>query len=233
MPFRVGEKLITKVIVDCDYTLYSKSEELDRKIWDPVEEKQIFFLMTINDIPDDEYEDFKLKFHASGKEIGYFATFIKFGGTEDQFKVTTSSVDVSKYLAFDQLLKTILYLLSQKVEIFIYSGSPLESIEKVLNALIGYQNDERRKLIKGIWGKEKSDEHGLQKVDKRTFELMLKEFDADPTETLFVDDLGRSLDVAQELGLNTVKVNPEEPLKTEGDKSVPSFNKIMQLMKFD
>lgn len=50
---------------------------------------------------------------------------------------------------------------------------------------------------------------GLRKPDVRIFELVLRENNLVPEETLFLDDLGENLKSARSLGIQTIKVTAE------------------------
>lgn len=53
--------------------------------------------------------------------------------------------------------------------------------------------------------------HGVSKPDKESFELVLKQLEAKPIETLFIDDNAKNISAAKNLGLNTIKfVNPTQ-----------------------
>ncbi len=50
---------------------------------------------------------------------------------------------------------------------------------------------------------------GLRKPDVRLFELVIQENNLVPEETLYLDDMGENLKSARSLGINTIKVTPE------------------------
>jgi FMN phosphatase YigB (HAD superfamily) len=226
----LGERQIINFVTDCDYTWYGKTPALDSKIWDSVEEAQVRFLLGLNDLTENDYPAFKKRFHELGGKKGYFQAFLELGGNAQDFQKFVQGVDTSQYLAYDATLAIVIELLFQQANIFIYSGSPQNSIEKVINTLI---HQERSKLVTGIIGKEFLDQHGLQKTDKLAYELMLKELGLKPTETVMIDDLNRSLLVAREVGLATVHINPEQPLQVNGNEfSLPAFRQIFQILKF-
>lgn len=53
--------------------------------------------------------------------------------------------------------------------------------------------------------------HGVSKPNKESFELVLKQLEAQPNETLFIDDNEKNISAANNLGLNTIKfVNPKQ-----------------------
>ena len=54
---------------------------------------------------------------------------------------------------------------------------------------------------------------GLRKPDKEIFELVLKENNLKPEETLFIDDSPQHINTAANLGMNTVLFQP--PLKLQ------------------
>lgn len=136
----LGERLITAVVTDCDYTWYPKTSALDSRIWDPIEEAQIRFLMGKNQLQDEDYIDFKQKFHALGAKKGYFQAFIELGGTATDFEGFVKDADTSQYLTYDATLAVVMKLLAQKTEIFIFFGSPTQSVKNVINTLIHHQN---------------------------------------------------------------------------------------------
>ena len=51
-----------------------------------------------------------------------------------------------------------------------------------------------------------SSKSGLQKPDPRIYELACRELDLTPQEAVFLDDIGRNLKTARELGMTTIKV---------------------------
>jgi putative hydrolase of the HAD superfamily len=53
---------------------------------------------------------------------------------------------------------------------------------------------------------------GFRKPDIRIFELMIRENNLIPSETLFLDDLGENLKSARSLGIITIKVTPENSI---------------------
>ena len=56
---------------------------------------------------------------------------------------------------------------------------------------------------------------GLRKPDRRIYLLACESLAIEPAEAVFLDDIGRNLKIARELGMKTVKVDqPEEALET-------------------
>jgi epoxide hydrolase-like predicted phosphatase len=54
---------------------------------------------------------------------------------------------------------------------------------------------------------------GLRKPDPRIYLLTCKTLAIEPSEAVFLDDIGRNLKIARELGMTTIKVDqPEEAL---------------------
>ena len=54
---------------------------------------------------------------------------------------------------------------------------------------------------------------GLRKPDPRIYLLACKNLEIEPSEAVFLDDIGRNLKIARELGMTTIKVDqPEEAL---------------------
>jgi len=226
----LGERQIINFVTDCDYTWYVKTSALDSKIWDPIEEAQIRFLFGLNNLTENDYPAFKKIFHELGGKKGYFQAFLELGGNAQDFQKFVQDVDTSQYLAYDATLAIVMELLAQQANIFVYSGSPKKSVEKVVETLIHRQ---RSHLVTGIIGKEFLDQRGLQKTDKLAYELMLKEFGLDPAETVMIDDLSRSLVVAREAGLAIVHINPEKPLQVNGNEfSLPSLKQIFRILNF-
>lgn len=59
---------------------------------------------------------------------------------------------------------------------------------------------------------------GLRKPDPRIYRLACESLSVQPTEVVFLDDIGRNLKIARELGMKTVKVDsPEEALRELSD----------------
>jgi epoxide hydrolase-like predicted phosphatase len=58
---------------------------------------------------------------------------------------------------------------------------------------------------------------GLRKPDPRIYELVCRELGVAPSETVFLDDIGRNLKAARALGMTTIKVDdPEAALRELG-----------------
>jgi epoxide hydrolase-like predicted phosphatase len=55
---------------------------------------------------------------------------------------------------------------------------------------------------------------GLRKPDPRIYHLACETLSIEPAEAVFLDDIGRNLKIARELGMTTVKVDqPDEALR--------------------
>jgi putative hydrolase of the HAD superfamily len=58
---------------------------------------------------------------------------------------------------------------------------------------------------------------GLRKPDPRIYELVCRELGVAPSQTVFLDDIGRNLKAARALGMKTIKVDdPDEALRELG-----------------
>jgi putative hydrolase of the HAD superfamily len=58
---------------------------------------------------------------------------------------------------------------------------------------------------------------GLRKPDPRIYELVCRELGVTPSETVFLDDIGRNLKAARGLGMTTIKVDdPDDALRELG-----------------
>ncbi len=54
---------------------------------------------------------------------------------------------------------------------------------------------------------------GLRKPDPRIYELACRELAVEPRQAVFLDDIGRNLKAARQLGMTTIKVDtPEQAL---------------------
>ena len=59
---------------------------------------------------------------------------------------------------------------------------------------------------------------GLRKPDPRIYRLACESLAIEPSEAVFLDDIGRNLKAARELGMTTIKVEqPEEALDALSD----------------
>jgi putative hydrolase of the HAD superfamily len=56
---------------------------------------------------------------------------------------------------------------------------------------------------------------GLRKPDPRIYELACQTLGVAPAEAVFLDDIGRNLKAARELGMRTIKVDAPEPALAE------------------
>jgi putative hydrolase of the HAD superfamily len=61
---------------------------------------------------------------------------------------------------------------------------------------------------------------GLRKPDPRIYRLACEALGAAPSETVFLDDIGRNLKAARELGMRTIKVDEPEPALAELSRHV-------------
>jgi putative hydrolase of the HAD superfamily len=59
---------------------------------------------------------------------------------------------------------------------------------------------------------------GLRKPDPRIYELACRELSIEPRQAAFLDDIGRNLKAARQLGMTTIKVDtPEQALAELSD----------------
>jgi epoxide hydrolase-like predicted phosphatase len=73
------------------------------------------------------------------------------------------------------------------------------------------EQDRTRELREHFDAFVESSAVGLRKPDRRIYLLVCKRLEIEPAETVFLDDIGRNLKTARELGMTTLKVDRPEP----------------------
>jgi putative hydrolase of the HAD superfamily len=68
-------------------------------------------------------------------------------------------------------------------------------------------NDAMLSIVEGLFDVVvESSKTGLRKPDPRIYELTCEQLDVDPSEVVFLDDLGINLKPAAQMGMTTIKV---------------------------
>ena len=80
-----------------------------------------------------------------------------------------------------------------------------------------YQQKERKKSFEQYFNKAfYSFEIGLRKPDLDCYEWVLKDLQADPQKTLFIDDSIKNIEGAEKAGLQTILLTPEKRIENLG-----------------
>ena len=140
-----------------------------------------------------------------------------------EFLKYVHSIDLS-FMKEDKIMRDELQKLN--MEKFIFTNGSAEHAENILTHLGIYD----------LFGREKvfdiQDAGYIPKPEPKTFDLMLKKFEIDPKETIYIEDIAKNLSIGYERGCMTVwLINDEHFGKIDSDKDYIS-HKIENLSLF-
>ena len=141
----------------------------------------------------------------------------------DEFLKYVHDIDIS-FMKEDKIMRNELENLN--MEKFIFTNGSAEHAQNILTRLGVYD----------LFGKEKvfdiKDAGYIPKPEARTFDLMVKKFDINPKETIYIEDIAKNLSIGFERGCTTVwLINDEHFGKIDSDKDYIS-HKIENLSLF-
>ena len=141
----------------------------------------------------------------------------------DEFLKYVHDIDIS-FMKEDKIMRNELENLD--MEKFIFTNGSAEHAQNILPRLGIYD----------LFGKEKvfdiKDAGYVPKPEAQTFDLMVKKFDINPKETIYIEDIAKNLSIGFERGCTTVwLINDEHFGKIDSDKDYIS-HKIENLSLF-
>ena len=141
----------------------------------------------------------------------------------DEFLKYVHDIDIS-FMKEDKIMRNELENLN--MEKFIFTNGSAEHAQNILTRLGIYD----------LFGKEKvfdiKDAGYVPKPEAQTFDLMVKKFDINPKETIYIEDIAKNLSTGFEKGCTTVwLINDEHFGKIDSDKDYIS-HKIENLSLF-
>ena len=141
----------------------------------------------------------------------------------DEFLKYVHDIDIS-FMKEDKIMRNELENLD--MEKFIFTNGSAEHAQNILTRLGIYD----------LFGKEKvfdiKDAGYVPKPEAQTFDLMVKKFDINPKETIYIEDIAKNLSTGFERGCTTVwLINDEHFGKIDSDKDYIS-HKIENLSLF-
>ena len=141
----------------------------------------------------------------------------------DEFLKYVHDIDIS-FMKEDKIMRNELENLD--MEKFIFTNGSAEHAQNILTRLGIYD----------LFGKEKvfdiKDAGYVPKPEAQTFDLMVKKFDINPKETIYIEDIAKNLSTGFEKGCTTVwLINDEHFGKIDSDKDYIS-HKIENLSLF-
>ena len=141
----------------------------------------------------------------------------------DDFLKYVHDIDIS-FMKEDKIMRNELEKLD--MEKFIFTNGSREHAKNILTRLGIYD----------IFGKDKifdiKDANYIPKPEAQTFDLMVKKFNINPKETIYIEDIAKNLSIGFERGCTTVwLINDEHFGKIDSDKDYIS-HKIENLSLF-
>ena len=148
-----------------------------------------------------------------------------------EFLKYVHNIDLS-FMKEDKIMRNELEKLD--MEKFIFTNGSAEHAENILTHLGVYDLFGREKIF------DIQDAGYIPKPEAKTFDLMVKKFDINPKETIYIEDIAKNLSIGHERGCTTVwLINDEQFGKLDSDKDYIShkienlslFLKEMRLLK--
>ena len=141
----------------------------------------------------------------------------------EEFLKYVHDIDIS-FMKEDKIMRNELEQLD--MEKFIFTNGSAEHAKNILTHLGIYD----------LFGREKvfdiQDAKYVPKPEAKTFDLMVKKFGINPTETIYIEDIAKNLSIGYERGCTTVwLINDEHFGKIDSDKDYIS-HKIENLSLF-
>ena len=141
----------------------------------------------------------------------------------EEFLRYVHDIDIS-FMKEDKMMRNELEKLD--MEKFIFTNGSAEHAKNILTHLGIYD----------LFGREKvfdiQDAKYVPKPEAKTFDLMVKKFGINPTETIYIEDIAKNLSIGYERGCTTVwLINDEHFGKIDSDKDYISY-KIENLSLF-
>ena len=217
-------KNIKNILFDCDGVLYEDLEavfgQVSKRMTHYISNKLNIDLKKAKELQRDYFHKYNTSLNG---------LMIHHEVDPKDFLKYVHDIDLS-CLTKDNTLRTELINLDLKK--YVFTNGSREHVENIIRHL-GIEN-----LFDGIF--DIVDADYLPKPDPKNYELMLRKFQIDPKETLYIEDIAKNLSIAKKLGTTTVwLINEEQWGKKDSEKefidykikNVSLFLKEIRLLK--
>ena len=217
-------KNIKNILFDCDGVLYEDLEavfgQVSKRMTDYISNKLNIDLKKAKELQRDYFHKYNTSLNG---------LMIHHEVDPKDFLKYVHDIDLS-CLTKDNTLRTELINLDLKK--YVFTNGSREHVENIIRHL-GIED-----LFDGIF--DIVDAEYFPKPDPKNYELMLRKFQIDPKETLYIEDIAKNLSIAKKLGTTTVwLINEEQWGKKDSEKefidykikNVSLFLKEIRLLK--
>ena len=215
---------IKNILFDCDGVLYEDLEavfgQVSKRMTDYISNKLNIDLKKAKELQRDYFHKYNTSLNG---------LMIHHEVDPKDFLKYVHDIDLS-CLTKDNTLRTELINLDLKK--YVFTNGSREHVENIIRQL-GIED-----LFDGIF--DIVDAEYFPKPDPKNYELMLRKFQIDPKETLYIEDIAKNLSIAKKLGTTTVwLINEEQWGKKDSEKefidykikNVSLFLKEIRLLK--
>ena len=215
---------IKNILFDCDGVLYEDLEavfgQVSKRMTDYISNKLNIDLKKAKELQRDYFHKYNTSLNG---------LMIHHEVDPKDFLKYVHDIDLS-CLTKDNTLRTELINLDLKK--YVFTNGSREHVENIIHHL-GIED-----LFDGIF--DIVDAEYFPKPDPKNYELMLRKFQIDPKETLYIEDIAKNLSIAKKLGTTTVwLINEEQWGKKDSEKefidykikNVSLFLKEIRLLK--
>ena len=215
---------IKNILFDCDGVLYEDLEavfgQVSKRMTDYISNKLNIDLNKAKELQRDYFHKYNTSLNG---------LMIHHEVDPKDFLKYVHDIDLS-CLTKDNTLRTELINLDLKK--YVFTNGSREHVENIIRHL-GIED-----LFDGIF--DIVDAEYFPKPDPKNYELMLRKFQIDPKETLYIEDIAKNLSIAKKLGTTTVwLINEEQWGKKDSEKefidykikNVSLFLKEIRLLK--
>ena len=201
MVLRLGERLITNVVLDYDGVL-ANPDDLRLPGFDWME---IHASLMQNITPEentlDNLDRLVSKYRAIARTTGYRRAYVKMGGTREMYDEISNKLDRVGSLKYDEELARLILLLSEHARVSVFTGNNYRPIRDALAVLLGASFR--------VLGNRIITADGMihEKPQRRAYAEMLVRYRMWPRSTVMIDDTPNELRSAESVGMNTIWVD--------------------------
>ena len=201
MALRLGERLITNVVLDYDGVV-ANPDDLRLPGFDWMEiHASLMQNITPEEITGDNLDRLVSRYRSFARTMGYRRAYVKMGGTRAKYDEISNKLDRVGSIQYDEELAQLLLILNAHARVSLFTGNNYRPIRGALEVLLGASF---RVLGNRIIT---ADRMIHEKPQRRAYAEMLVRYGMWPPSTVMIDDTPNELRSAGSVGLNAIWVN--------------------------
>ncbi len=228
MAYYLAENPIHNIVLDFDQTMYPNTHRLRAKQKRLIGKNLVINILSRENKPPTPKNIRKLEqqYHKLAKVSGHSNAFVQIGGNINDYLHIIRSTEQSPLLKPDEKLISMLQLMKENANIFVFTGSHFGPVSRALNILL---DGNTNSLIKQVVA---SDTLPYAKPNQEAYLAMRNVLDIEPSNSVMVDDRIIEINAARSIGMMGILVGRQHSceVKAQANASISTIHSLIRVL---